>query len=74
LIEYLTKLNHAHNVIAPYREDKKRSPLVWVLEKGVTESSYELQFRIYPKVSLTLSFKNLIKEDSYLKSATLYLL
>jgi hypothetical protein len=37
---------------------------------GVAESSYELQFRIYPKVSLALSFKNLIKEDSYLKSAT----
>jgi hypothetical protein len=37
---------------------------------GVTESGYESQFRIYPKVSLSLSLKNLIKEDSYLKSAT----
>jgi hypothetical protein len=37
---------------------------------GVAESGYEYQFCTYPKVSLSLAFKNLIKEDSYLKSAT----
>jgi hypothetical protein len=39
-------------------------------KNGVAESSYELQFRIYLKVSLSLSFKNLIREDSYLYYAT----
>lgn len=37
---------------------------------GVAESSYECQFCIYPKVSLSPGFKNSIKEDSYPKSAT----
>ena len=37
---------------------------------GVAESGYEYQFCTYLKVSLSLAFKNLIKEDSYLKSAT----
>jgi Fic family protein len=37
---------------------------------GVAESKYECQFCTYPKVSLSLGFKNPIKEDSYFKSAT----
>jgi hypothetical protein len=37
---------------------------------GVAESNYECQFCTYPKVSLSLGFKNSTKEDSYLKSAT----
>jgi hypothetical protein len=37
---------------------------------GVAESSYECQLCTYLKVSLSLGFKNSIKEDSYLKSAT----
>jgi len=40
------------------------------MSKGVAESSYECQFYTYPKVSLSPSFKNSIKEDSYPKSAT----
>jgi len=39
---------------------------------GVAESSYECQLYTYPKVSLSLGFKNSIKEDSYPKSATPY--
>ena len=41
---------------------------------GVAESRYECQLCTYPKVSLSLGFKNLIKQDSYLKSATPYIL
>jgi len=37
---------------------------------GVAESSYECQFCTYQKVGLSIGFKNPIKEDSYLKSAT----
>jgi hypothetical protein len=37
---------------------------------GVAESRHECQLYIYPKVSLSLGFKNPIKEVSYLKSAT----
>jgi hypothetical protein len=36
---------------------------------GVAESGYECQLCIYPKVSLSLGFKNPIKEVSSLKSA-----
>jgi hypothetical protein len=41
-----------------------------IKKSGVAESSYECQLCTYPKVSLNLGFKNLIKQDSYLKSAT----
>jgi hypothetical protein len=44
------------------------------MTQGVAESGYEYQFYRYPKVSLSLAFKNLIKEDSYFKSATPHLL
>ncbi len=37
---------------------------------GVAESSYEYQFCIYPKVSLSLGFKNCRENNSYPKSAT----
>jgi hypothetical protein len=37
---------------------------------GVAESRYEYQFCTYPQVSLVLGFKNFLKDNSYLKSAT----
>ncbi len=37
---------------------------------GIAESSYEYQFCIYPKVSLSLGFKNCRENNSYPKSAT----
>lgn len=37
---------------------------------GVAEARYECKLCTYLKVSLSLGFKNLIKEDSYPKSAT----
>ena len=39
-------------------------------KNGVAESSYEYQFCIYPKVSLSLGFKNCRENNSYPKSAT----
>jgi hypothetical protein len=47
-------------------DELKARPLI----SGVAESSYECQFCTYPKVSLSPSFKNSIKEDSYPKPAT----
>ena len=57
--------NDAMGGYDPYSSSKGCAELA-----GVAESNYECQFCTYPKVSLSLGFKNSTKEDSYLKSAT----
>jgi len=47
-----------------------RPNTTYLKKSSVAESSYECQFCTYPKVSLSPSFKNSIKEDSYPKPAT----